>query len=526
MAARVAVALSLLALSAFIWWNGHATAWVPALAAVWLALGTLTLAMPPAHASVAASAPPWLFTVWADVAVLAALQWTAPASLNITPLLVWPVLLAATAGPRRLALASAAAGTLALLTAAWRTTGGAAAETTAWAHAALTGSGLFLIALLANHLVARVIGERGNAQRHARLAQLYADIHRHIATGSSEGVIVTDDRLAVWWANPAAARILGTPDVSAQSTQLHAAVQRAPGWPVLADAVRNAMRALSREGAHTAQTHDATLPLPGGGRRRIRLRVLIVTTENAPGAAVVFLEDWALLEQRLHNERLAAMGRVSAAIAHEIRNPLATIVQSCALLQEDDTLPNAQRQLLQRIERNAQRIEHTMRDVLEAARAPVPGETAPVVALDATVDAIVADWLRQHPQGERLQRHAGAANARVAFDPEHLRRVLINLLDNANRYASAAPASIGVLTQCSDAHAQLIVCNDGPAIPAEVRAYLYEPFFSSRSRSVGLGLYLSRELCRRYDGDLMDEPRTCNGRPGCAFIVRMPLRRT
>lgn len=521
MAARAAVALALLALAVVLWRHGDATPWVPMLAAVWLLLGALTLALPRPGTPTSAAAPHWLLTVWADIAVLAALQWMAPSSVNVAPLLVWPVLVAATAGPRVLALGSAAAGTLVLLAAAWRLTNGVA-QTPIWTQAALAGSGLFLVALLANHLVARVLGERSRAQRHQRMSQLYADINRRIATDLTEGIIVTDALAHPWWINPAAARMLGV-HIAAEGDASQRALLYSPGWAALSRWVRDALPASDVPSEETPRTHDLTWTLPDGTQKRVRLRLYRVLAQGQTAAHVIFLQDLQALEQRLHTERLAAMGRVSAAIAHEIRNPLAAISQASALLLEDNALPAAQRQLLTIIEQNARRIERTVADVLEAARAPMSGDAAPVVALDATVDTILTDWLSHQPQGSRLLRDAGARGARVAFNPEHLRRVLINLLDNAHRYASPAPASIRVQTQCSDNHAQLIVWNDGPAIPPEVRARLYEPFFSSRGRSVGLGLYLSRELCRRYDAELTDEPSERDGRPGYAFIVRMPL---
>ncbi len=520
MAARVFVAGALLALLTTVWWRGGAPVWVPVVVAVWLGLAAVTLALPRPRAPGHAAAPQWLLTVWADLAAFAALQLIAPSGLNVTPLLVWPVLLAAVAGPRLLALGSAAAGSLVLLGAAWLDARGVA-DTAAWVQAALSGSGLFLIALLANHLAARLVGERAAALRHQRMARLHARINRHIAGGLTEGIVVTDARAALWWANPAAARMLGVPDNDAGDPGPSAALRRAPGWPVLAGCVRGALATVDGSDDTAPHTQDLTLPLPGGGQRRLRLRIHPVATQGQLGAAVVFLDDLQVLEQRLHTERLAAMGRVSAAVAHEIRNPLAAIAQASALLLEDDA-PPTQRQLLTLIEQNVRRIDRTVTDVLEAAHAPAPGAVPPAIALDATVDAILADWLRQRPQGERLLRRAGAPDARIAFDPEHLRRVLVNLLVNADRHASAAPASLRVETARDDTHIRLTVWNDGPEIPAAVRAHLFEPFATSQSRSSGLGLYLSRELCQRYHATLTYARAQRDGRWGHAFEVTCP----
>ena len=97
-----------------------------------------------------------------------------------------------------------------------------------------------------------------------------------------------------------------------------------------------------------------------------------------------------------------------------------------------------------------------------------------------------------------LTPHLRAGQAqRVPFDADHLRRVLINLLDNALRYASPAPDAIQVVTRSGPA-AELAVWSDGAPLEAGVQRHLFEPFFSSESRSSGLGLYICRELCERH----------------------------
>jgi two-component system, NtrC family, sensor histidine kinase PilS len=91
----------------------------------------------------------------------------------------------------------------------------------------------------------------------------------------------------------------------------------------------------------------------------------------------------------------------------------------------------------------------------------------------------------------------------VLFDAEHLRRVLVNLLDNARRYASTAPGAIALTASATSAEqARLSVASDGEPIAADIEPFLFEPFFSTRSRGTGLGLYICRELCERYGGSI------------------------
>ena len=522
MAARLLVALALLALLATAWWNGNAPDWMVGLSGALVAVSALALAWPAlGRCHDGPGAARWLLTVWADLGTFALLQAYAPGNVNFTPLFVWPVLLAAVAGPRLLALGSAAAGTLALLATAWANSPGAG-ETQAWLQAAVTGSGLFIVALLANHLSTRLTREQSAARRSRQLATLHNRVNQLIATGLDEGIVVMDERGAVWYANPAAARMLG-----ADTTH---PLRHTPAWPLLAGWARATLRAQAlthpgvTDGGVDAE-QDLALPLPHGSQRRVRARLRTAQAPDLPAVAVLFLADVHDLEQRVHTEKLAAMGRVSAAVAHEIRNPLAAIAQASALLAEDDATPT-QRHLIGLIEQNARRLGRTVDDILEVTRPPSPDEplAAPALVLDDAVDAVLADWLHQRPQGQRLQRHAGGQDARIAFDPEHLRRVLVNLLDNADRHAPPAAGAIRVETDSSGDYASITVWSEGPELPARVRAHLFEPFTTSRSRSSGLGLYLSRELCQRYHARLDYERSARDGREGHAFSVRMARR--
>jgi two-component system sensor histidine kinase PilS (NtrC family) len=242
---------------------------------------------------------------------------------------------------------------------------------------------------------------------------------------------------------------------------------------------------------------------PVGAQRTLRVRVRF-TRKREPKAieefCVLFLEDIRNMQARSRQEKLAAMGRVSAGIAHEIRNPLAAISQANALLAEDATDP-AQRRLMRMITENVERLKRIVEDVMEVA----PGVVPEVGVIDATaqVAAVCSEWARATgvPLGEQsiLRVDLPGEPVGVLFDAEHLRRVLVNLLDNAHRYASPTPGAIHLrLDSRHESQAFLSLASDGAPIPADVEPYLFEPFFSTRSRGTGLGLYICRELCERY----------------------------
>jgi two-component system sensor histidine kinase PilS (NtrC family) len=250
----------------------------------------------------------------------------------------------------------------------------------------------------------------------------------------------------------------------------------------------------------SAQLGDVAIEKAGGSARRMHVRTRLTPSRDgqAEGLCVIFLQDLREMEARLRTEKLAAMGRMSAAVAHEIRNPLAAIAQANALMEEDLREPALQ-QLSALVRKNAQRLAQIVDDILDISRVrhQAKGGTS-VLELDPAVAATCSDWALQTRSGARLQMALTAAGRQVPFEPDHLRRVLVNLLDNALRYAGDRPGSMRVYTRAAGGQASLHVWSDGPPLEATVQRHLFEPFFSSESRSSGLGLYICRELCERH----------------------------
>jgi len=483
--ARVCVAVCLLLLLAGTKLLGTpVSAWLLGMCATYLAATLAVRLLMRAVRPGPAFDPQWVSSIGVDLLVIATLQFLRAGSFWYVPLFAVPVLMASVLGSALLARGTAAAVALLLLAEAWILTLEAPAEAAQrFLQAGLSGIGYFALAFLAHQLAGRLAREEEAAREGRRAALVQAQVNQLVIETLADGVLVVDADGRVHAANPAARELLGgtsAPDGAQPACE-----------PLVALARR------TFDGGEP-QAAEVTLPQPGAVARRVvaRTRLTPAGTASGGGLCVVFLQDLREIEARLRTEKLAAMGRMSTAVAHEIRNPLAAITQANALLEEELQDPG-QRQLSALVQQNARRLAQIVEEILDVARVQhrPPGASPAALELDAAVRQHCVDWAAQTGAGLRLQVDLATGGTLVAFDPDHLRRVLVNLLDNALRYASTAPDAIQVATR---GEASLVVWSDGQALEPAVERHLFEPFFSSESRSSGLGLYICRELCERH----------------------------
>ncbi len=434
----------------------------------------------------------WLYTVGIDVVAFSALNFLQLGALNYTALFALPVLLASILGPILLALGTAASVTLLLLTDAWWVSLHTQADATArFLQAGLSGSGFFAVALLANQLALRLSREEQRAYSSQSAARMQARVNELVIDTLVDGVLVIDTNGIVRAANPASRRLLAQGGERAAPFMLAAE----PAWQPLAELAH-----LTFE-RHQPQQADVGLEHASRHAQRLQVRTRLAASRDGSheSLCVMFLEDLREMEARVRTEKMAAMGRMSAAVAHEIRNPLAAITQANALLEED--LQDAgHRQLTGMVAQNAQRLARIVEEILNLSRVQeqAPQVQTRALRLDDMAQRICADWAQQNAAGHRLRVLTGTGQSAILFEAEHLRRLMVNLLDNALRYASGGAGAIQVSTDASSGQVRLLVWSDGQPLEKTVQAHLFEPFFSSESRSSGLGLYICRELCERH----------------------------
>jgi two-component system sensor histidine kinase PilS (NtrC family) len=446
----------------------------------------------------------WFFLIGVDVLAFSALQFLHGSSINYTALFALPILLASVLGPLLLAMGTAAGVTLLLLLhELWLPLQSGGTVTPHFVQFALTGAGSFGIAFLAHQLSARLASEEQRARRSQYAARVQQQVNDLVIESMTDGILVLDAQGKVHAANPSARQMLQADERPLRSTTFHLSDE--PAWQSLVELMGEVFTG-------RAQLHQVDIHIQheGQGTRHMRAQTRLTPTlwGGNDNLCVMFLQDQREMEARMRTEKLASMGRMSAAVAHEIRNPLAAIAQANALLDEDLTEPR-QRQLTRLVQQNAERLEKIVEEVLNISR--VSDRTVQLaqqsLLLNETVARICSDWAQQSGSEGMLRKNLSQLQAMVDFDDEHLRRVLVNLLDNARRYASQQRESIQISTQVSNqtsvnASVVLSVWSDSAPLEPSVERHLFEPFFSSESRSSGLGLYICRELCEGHGGSI------------------------
>jgi signal transduction histidine kinase len=215
-----------------------------------------------------------------------------------------------------------------------------------------------------------------------------------------------------------------------------------------------------------------------------------VIVHQAP--QTLFLEDTTRAREQAQQLKLAALGRLTANIAHEIRNPLAAISHATELLREEKRAGDRER-LTRIIHDNARRLERLVSDVLQLNKRD--RASAAPLRLQPWLRAFVAEFVaNEQVPPERIVLEM-RRESWVEFDHEHLHQVMWNLLKNAARYARPEPGAIRVRLDGYADRVELSVLDNGPGVPAAIQGQLFEPFFTTEAKGTGLGLYIARELC-------------------------------
>lgn len=354
-------------------------------------------------------------------------------------------------------------------------------------------AGYFAIGWLAHALTQRALRSETLAQQQADELALLNRINALAIENSPDGLLAVRGDGVVRHASPRALALLGvTTPVTPGITRL--------------DAISPELARLAQ------QLHPGTIPTLNTAAAQLRVRCIPLATPD--DSRVLVLEDQSQAEQAAQRLKLAALGRLTANIAHEIRNPLSAISHAAQLLHEE-ARGAAQARLTEIIENNARRLDRLVEEVLTLNRR----DRLNPVSFDATALAALIDELRQT---EEIPADAVIVSMpdplHFQFDPDHLRQIVWNLLRNAWRFSRKQAGSIRFSAQMLGDSAQIEIEDDGPGLSPEHQGKLFEPFFTTDAQGTGLGLFLARELAEANHAALAYAP----GAGGARF--RLSLR--
>ena len=368
----------------------------------------------------------------------------------------------------------------------------------AYATAGLLGVVLFTIAAAASFVATSM--EQSEAlvrQKDLDLANL-AELSQYIVQHLRESLLVVDAADSIRLINESAAEILGD--------------QHAVPGALIGEVSPRLLYSLTTW-RHSERIDDA----PSGfvaadGARLIQPHFAPLGT-TAPGPTLIFLEDTSLMAERVQQSKLAALGRLSASIAHEIRNPVGAMSHAGQLLAESPVIGSDERRLTDIIRNNSERVSTIINNVLQLSRREATKPTR----------LMLGDWLEgfldefcetMQVAMTRIAVLEEARNLEVRIDPSHLHQVVWNLCDNAIKYGEARDdISLEIrLSRLSPSNRPCLeVADRGPGIETKAVDRIFEPFFTGRKGGTGLGLFIARELCQLNRAVLLYESRDGDG---------------
>ncbi len=345
-------------------------------------------------------------------------------------------------------------------------------------QAGMTAAAFFATAGLASTLAryART-SEQIAEERKIDLANL-SQINELVIRDMQDGIVVVDGEGRIRQNNPRATQLLGP----LPAGRMQSLSDYAPEIAGLLEAWR--------KGSETTYMQLKTPRVAG----ELQVHFVPIGTGDPP-PTVIFIEDIGRMRAQAQQMKLVALGRLTASIAHEIRNPLSSIGHAADLLEESDAVADDERRLLEIIRGNVFRLDRIVQEVLLLNRR----DRAQAEPIDALL--YLANFAHEFSTNEKVPPSSldvqVRTTQRIWFDRQHLDQVLWNIVRNAWRHGRKLAGSVRIVVSPSAQPGRLTldVVDDGPGVPRETQAHLFEPFFTTEAHGTGLGLYIARELC-------------------------------
>lgn len=383
-----------------------------------------------------------------------------------------------------------------------------------YSSAVMLSLSCFATAWLAYSLAKRVQQSELLASERGLDVKNMAQVNALITHEMQDGVLVVDQNLQIKHHNTQAKRLLGF-DIEESEASSWQGESLQSISPEISDMIRQWINEL----APLAESSTSNILKLNTLSRELRLRLLPVA-ENRHQGTVIFIEDWSQMQTQAHQVKLAALGRLTANIAHEIRNPLSAISHANQLLQEEENCNPANKRMLQIIADNVQRLDQIIKDVLELNRRDRTNQEM------IHLEHFITDFYTQFCAVEKIPAHCFKLSLHntdtvVAFDRRHLNQILWNLCKNGWRHSKNTENSLELTVSNSakmqDVHIE--ISDDGEGIPENVRNHLFEPFFTTEKSGTGLGLYIARELADANGAKLQLKTSAQSTSSGSQFII-------
>jgi len=365
----------------------------------------------------------------------------------------------------------------------------------------------FATAWLAYTLAKRILQSEALASARGVDLENLAQVNELITQEMQDGVIVVDQNLSIRHHNFHANLLLSLPSSSKATLALK------DNAPAIATALQDWIA--------TGSSNNELII--SANNRELNLRFEPINHLNRQLGAVIFIRDWSQIQSAAQQAKLAALGRLTANIAHEIRNPLSAISHANQLLQEDENVSEANSRILQIIAGNTQRISQIIKDVLELNRRDR------TLQEKITLNHFLADFHAQFCAVERIpathfELRLCPPQQVITFDERHLMQILWNLCKNGWEHSQKKAGSLVLacreteyITPNLKSGLNIEVMDDGAGVAEKDRSKLFEPFYTTKSTGNGLGLYISRELAEANGSNVTYQAL----KQGSAFILQL-----
>jgi two-component system sensor histidine kinase PilS (NtrC family) len=375
--------------------------------------------------------------------------------------------------------------------------------------------GLTLVAVLSRNLSERLRRTGGQLRRAERSVASLARLNDDIVRSLTSGLLTTDLHGRVRTINPAGASLFAAPEDSLVGLSLSDLFEWDSDRPSGPDDARS----------RPANRGETTAYRPDGSQFPVGFNITdLVDVQGAVIGRLLVFQDLseirALRQQAERAQRLAALGRLAAGLAHEIRNPLSSISGSVQLVRDSAELQDEDRRLLGIVTSEAERLEELVTTMLQVGRPSEPDRTP--TDLGALVAEVLEMARRGPAQGSRVELHYTPPSEPVtaSLDPGQVRQVVWNLLKNAIQASAPSHGETVTVEVCDDPeHGPTVVVYDcGPGLAEGHDEQLFEMFYSGRKHGIGLGLALVKQIVQAHGGTVHAENRA--EARGARFEVR------